>query len=405
MRLPRVKAARAKRMAMPRNSVVRFAVSLASLLLIGGLAAIWAKPTADSYLLYVGTLTGKASAGIYAYRFHPDNGQLEFLGLAAQTPDPTFVAVHPNQKFLYAVNESPARGPGTGNTVAAFRIDGRSGKLVALNAVSSAGTAPCHLAVSRDGKVLVVTNCGNGSVAVFPIRENGSLAHATAVLQHHGSSANSQRQKGPHAHCVIISRDSKRVFVADLGVDKIFMYHLNSDLGSLDPADPAAVSVRPGAGVRHLALHPNGKFLYAISELDSTLTVFRRSGGTLNQIQVISALPDDAPPQIGGSEVELDAKAKFLYASIRGGQNSIAVFAVDEVKGVLRPLQHISTGGRTPRQFAIDPTGAFLFAGNQNSHSLVIFQILANGLLRPAQRSLEEIDSPACIAFVESHPG
>jgi 6-phosphogluconolactonase len=204
---------------------------------------------------------------------------------------------------------------------------------------------------------------------------------------------------------VVITPDSTKAFVADLGLDKIFIYRLNSSSGSMQPAHPPTASLPRGDGVRHLALDAGGKFLYALSELDSTITVFRCSEGAVKQIQRISALPHDAPPQIGGSEIELDANGAFLYTSIRGAQNMIAVFAVDRSNGMLTPVQHISSGGKTPRHFAIDPTNAFLFVANQNSHSIAIFSIDAEGRLHPTHRSLDEIESPACIVFVEPHHG
>jgi 6-phosphogluconolactonase len=390
---------------MRRKSLLRFAVTFAYLLLAGGAAQVWASSSERAYLAFVGTLTGRSAIGIYAYRFHPAGAHTEFLGLAAKTPAPTFLAVHPSQKFLYAVNETAGKDRAGGNTVTAFRIDDRTAKLLTLNTVPSGGTGPCHAAVSGDGKVLVVTNCGSGSVAAFPIREDGSLAYASVVLQHQGSSVNPQRQKGPHAHGVVITPDSTKAFVADLGLDKIFIYRLNSGSGSIEPSDPPTASLSPGAGVRHLALDLSGNFLYALSELDSAITVFRCSRHAVRQIQLISALPHDAPPQIGGSEIELDAKGAFLYTSIRGAQNMIAVFAVDRNNGRLTAVQHISSGGRTPRHFAIDPTHAFLFAANQNSHSIAIFAIGADGRLRPTHRFLDDVESPACIVFVEPHHG
>lgn len=385
---------------MRRKTLLRFAVTFAYWLLAGGAAPLAADSCGRGYLAFVGTL-GQSATGIYAYRFHPGKARAEFLGLAAKTPAPAFLVVHPGQMFLYAVNEIAGRD--RAGTVTAFRIDDRSAKLKTLDTVPSGGTGPCHAAVSPDGKVLVVTNCGSGSVAAFPIREDGSLGNAAAVLQHQGSSVNPQRQRGPHAHGVVITPDSAKVFVADLGLDKIFIYCLNSGSGSMEAADPPNASLAPGGGVRHLALDAGGKFLYAVSELDSTITVFRCSQGAVEAIQRISALPHDAPAQIGGSEIELDAKGAFLYTSIRGGQNMIAIFAVDRSNGRLAPVQHISSGGRTPRHFAIDPSHRFLFAANQNSHSIAIFAIGADGRLRPTRRFLDEIASPACIVFVEPH--
>lgn len=355
-----------------------------------------------SYLVYVGTLTNGNSQGIYAYRFDPATGKSHFLGLSAVTPDPTFLLASKNERYLYAVNELGNGQGEKGNTVSAFRIDSHTGKLVFINKVSSAGAGPCHLSQDHTAKVLLVANCGSGSLALLPIMPDGSLGVATAVVQHQGSSINPARQKGPHAHGIAISPDNRFALVADLGLDKIFLHPMNPRNRILS-AGHVAVSVIPGGGVRHLAFHPNGKFLYAIDELDSSLTVFHYTHGTLRKIETLPALPRGTVPAKGGSELEVDRSGHFLYASIRGEQNSIGVFSIDPRSGRLSPIQFSSTEGETPRHFAIDPGGSWLAVANQNSHSIVWLRRNAeSGRLQSAHRRSLEVDSPACVVFIVS---
>ena len=355
-----------------------------------------------SYLVYVGTFTNGKSQGIYAYRFDPATGKAYYLGLSAATPNPTFLLASKNERYLYAVNELGNGQGEKGNTVSVFRIDSHTGKLVFINKVSSAGAGPCHLSQDHTAKVLLVANCGSGSLALLPIMPDGSLGEATAVVQHQGSSINPVRQKGPHAHGIAISPDNRFALVADLGLDKIFLHPMNPRNRILS-AGHVAASVIPGGGVRHLAFHPNGKFLYAIDELDSSLTVFHYTRGMLQMVETLPALPSGTAPAKGGSELEVDRSGHFLYASIRGEQNSIGVFSIDPRSGRLSPIQFISTEGETPRHFAIDPGGAWLAVANQNSHSIVWLRRNAeSGRLQSAHRRSQEVDSPTCVVFVVS---
>ena len=355
-----------------------------------------------TYLMYVGTMTNGNSRGIYAYRFDPATGRSHFLGLSAATPNPTFLLASKNERYLYAVNESGNDQGEKGNTVSAFRIDSHTGKLVFINKVSSAGAGPCHLSLDRTAKVLLVANCGSGSLALLPIMPDGSLGKAAAVVQHQGSGMDPVRQKGPHVHGIAISPDNRFALVADLGLDKIFLHPMNPRNRILS-AGRVAVGVTPGGGVRHLAFHPNGKFLYAIDELDSSLTVFHYSHDMLRKIETLPALPGGTAPAKGGSELEVDRSGHFLYASIRGEQNSIGVFAIDARSGRLSPIQFISTEGKTPRHFAIDPGGSWLAVANQNSHSIVwLRRNVESGRLQSAHSRSQDVDSPTCVAFVVS---
>lgn len=355
---------------------------------------------AGGELVYVGTGTSGTSRGIYAYRFDPANGDVSFLGLEAATPNPTFLSLSSDHRTLYAVNEDGSAAGAEGNTVSAFRIEAHSGGLRFLNKVSSGGIGPCDLALAHKARFLLVSNCGSGSVALLPILPDGSLAQAASVVQHHGSSVNPQRQSGPHAHGLAISLDDRFAFVADLGIDRVFVHPINSRRPSLSAGTESA-PVTSGGGVRHLALDPGGRTLYSIDELDSQLTVFHYSHGKIQKTYAEYALPAGAPPQKGGSELAFDSSGRFLYASVRGSQNTIAVFSIDPHSGFPHPLQFISSQGIMPRHFALDLTGAWLAVANQKSHSIVwLRRDAATGRLLATHIRSDELDSPMCIAFV-----
>jgi 6-phosphogluconolactonase len=351
-------------------------------------------------LVYVGTGTSGTSRGIYAYRFDPASGHASFLGLEAATPNPTFLTVAREWQTLYAVNENGKAAGGDGNTVSAFRINRHTGRLKFLNKVPSAGDGPCDLALAHTAHFLLVSNCGSGSVALLPLLPDGSLARAASVVQHHGSSMNSRRQSGPHAHGLAISLDDRFAFVADLGIDKIFVHPIDPRKASISAATEA-VLVTGGGGVRHLTLDPDGRFLYSIDELDSALAVFRYVRGRIHKIFIQHALPAGAPPQRGGSELAIDSSGRFLYASVRGDQNNIAVFSIDPHNGIPHPIDFISSEGIMPRHFALDLTGSWLAVANQKSHSIVwLRRDPATGRLRSIGDRSGQLDSPMCVAFV-----
>jgi len=351
-------------------------------------------------LVYVGTYT-KASKGIYAWRLNTATGQLQPLGLAAETTNPTFLAVHPSRRFLYAVSEvSSFQGQKSG-AVSAFAIDPKSGKLSFLNQAPSRGAGPCHLTVDSRGRNLLVANYGSGSMAVLSISDDGRLREASDFVQHHGSSVDPKRQQGPHAHSVNLSPDNRFAIVADLGLDQVLVYRFNPAYSALGANEPPFAKVNPGAGPRHFAFHPSGKFAYVINELQSTVTAFTwaADAGTLSEIQTISALPKDFSGESYCAEVQVHPGGRFLYGSNRG-HDSIAVFAIDEAKGTLTPVEHVSTQGKWPRHFGIDPSGTLLLAANQNSDNITVFRIDAKtGRLQATGQSLEA-GSPVCVKFV-----
>ena len=387
--------------ARERNFFDNLTVLALLLSLLIPFSGVSANAGGKSYFVYIGTYTHTASKGIYAYRFSPSSGDVAPLGLVAETGHPSYLIEHPNHRFLYAVNEHEI-STDPGNTISAFAMDTNTGKLTFLNKVSSKGVGPCHIAIDKTGKILVAANFGSGSVAAFPIHPDGRLGEASGFDQHHGSSIDPERQTGPHAHCVVFSPDNRFVIVADRGLDKVFVYRLNHASASLEPNDPPFIALHPGWGPRHLAFHPNGKFLYLISEMGSELTTldYDASHGTLKEIQSISALPEGFSGRNVSAEVQVDRAGRFVYGSNRG-DDSIGVFAVDANTGTLTPVQHVSTQGKTPRNFSLDPTGAYLFVGNQESASVVIFRVDATtGKLTPTGQILKDATEPTCVLFV-----
>jgi 6-phosphogluconolactonase len=356
-------------------------------------------------LVYFGTYTGAKSKGIYVSRFDVSSGALSAPELAAEATNPSFLAVHPARDFLYAVNEVSEYGGKPTGSVMAFAIDRSTGKLTAVNRESSVGAGPAHLVVDKSGENVLVANYGGGSVTVLPIRKDGGLKPASASIQHTGSSVNPERQKEPHAHSVNLDPDNRLAYVADLGIDKIMIYRFNARDGSLVPSDPPSTSVQAGAGPRHVAMHPRGRFAYAINELQCTVTAFSRDPmqGGLTALQTISTLPPGQPvlPAYSAADVQVHPSGRFLYGSTRG-YDSIAVFAIDEKSGRLTPVQNVPAGGQTPRGFGIDPGGAYLLAANQNSDSVVVFRIdQQTGRLTPTGKKID-IGAPVCVKFVRA---
>jgi 6-phosphogluconolactonase len=352
---------------------------------------------AGESLVYFGTYTITNSKGIYLSKFNPDTGKLSTPELAAETKNPTFLAVNPNGRYLYAANEVS-----DASAVSAFALDAHTGTLTPLNQQASGGSGPCHISVDATGKCLLVANYNSGSIAALPIHADGSLGEATTTIRHTGSGANPARQAGPHAHFILPSPDNRFALNCDLGLDKVFVYHLDADAAKLSPGDPPFTSVAPGSGPRHLIFSPDGKFVYVINELASTISAFNydATNAAMTEMQTVSTLPKDFSKNNTAAEIAMLPSGKFLYASNRG-HNSIAIFAVDQKSGTLTFVEHQPTQGRTPRHFAIDPTGRWLFAENQASDSVVVFAIDPDtGKLKPTGQTLA-IGSPVCTVFVD----
>jgi 6-phosphogluconolactonase len=352
-------------------------------------------------LVYFGTYTGATSRGIYVSRLDAATGGLSAPELAAETVNPSFLAVHPAGRFLYAVNEVDEFEGEAAGFASAFAIDRVSGRLTELNRSSSRGAGPCYLSLDRTGRHLFVANYGGGSVAVLPVGEDGRVGPASAFVQHRGSG-----DGAPHAHSIDADARNRIVLAADLGLDRVLAYRFDSTRGTLVAHDPPFVALEKGAGPRHLALHPGGRLAYVLNELSMTLTAMRYDPerGALDPIQTVSSLPDGVAVARGfdGAEVLVHATGRFLYASNRG-HDTIAVFAIDENTGGLRLLEHVPTQGKTPRGFGVDPSGRYLLAANQDSDTVVVFRIdPETGRLAPTGRSAG-VGSPVSVAFVSEN--
>ena len=350
--------------------------------------------------IYVGTYTHGDSEGIYALEMDPISGALTSPKLVVKSVNPSFLAIHPSRRFLYAVNEVDRFNGQDGGGISAYSIDSSDASLTLLNAESSRGEAPCHLVVDRAGRNVLVANYGGGNVAVLPIRADGSVGVATALVQHQGSGPTT-RQAMPHAHAIHLDAENRHALAVDLGLDKVLVYRFQPENGTLLPHDPPSASVLPGSGPRHLALHPNRPFAFVINELQSTVTVFRYDArqGVLAPIQSISTLPAGFGGSSYTAEVLVHPSGRFLYGSNRG-DDSIAVFAIDRESGRLQAVEFEPTQGQIPRNFGSDPAGRFLVVANQKSDNLVVFRIdEETGALDSAGHQIS-VPHPVCVRFL-----
>lgn len=354
----------------------------------------------DGELLYVGTYTGTdRSEGIYLVRMDPRTGELRQLGAVNVGPNPSFLAIHPNGRVLYAVNEVEERNGKASGAVAAFTIAGDTGGLARLNEQPSEGGAPCYVSVDSTGRVVLVANYVGGNVALLPIRSDGTLGAATSVAQHSGTGPDTTRQEAAHAHCILPDPSNRFALAADLGVDRVLVYRLSLADGTLHHMEGSDARLRPGAGPRHLAFHPTLPLVLVANELDSTVTTLRfdRENGQLSTLQSYSTLPRGWSGTSYVADIHLSSSGRALYVSNRG-HNSLAVFSVDAT-GALEFEQAVSTEGDWPRNFSLDPTGRWLLVANQRSDSIVVFaRDPDSGRLTPTTQRIA-IPSPVCLRF------
>jgi 6-phosphogluconolactonase len=371
-----------------------------------GAASAWAAPPRNesplqSFWVFIGTYTDAGSKGIYRAVLNLEEGSLGNLELAAEVENPSFLAIHPSQGFLYAVNEVGKSSGKPNGAITAYALDPTNGKLTRLNQQSSGGTYPCHIVVDREGTHVLTANYGSGSAAVVALQKDGRLGEVTNQVQHQGKGADPGRQEGPHAHSINLDTANHFAFVADLGLDKVLVYRYNARKGTLKPNDPPAFATAPGAGPRHFAFHPNGRFAYVINELNSTVTAmsYDHEHGVLKEQQTLSTLPADFKGKSYPAEVQVHPLGKFLYGSNRG-HDSIAIFTIDPKDGTLKAAGYQTHHIKNPRNFGIDPTGSFLIVANQDNNSVVLFRIdRATGALSPLGGDLT-VSRPVCIKMV-----
>lgn len=358
----------------------------------------------DELILYVGTYTekeahvdGKAE-GIYVYKFDPKTGNLSYESTSELVVNPSYLVVHPSKNYLYAVNETGGVATDTAGAVTAFSIDPETSALSIINQVSSTGDWPCHISVDNSGMFTLVANYG-GSVAMFPLNGDGSIAEASKTIEHQGSGP-ATRQTGPHAHMIISGLDNKLVYAVDLGADKVFSYLLDTDNQTL-VSTQKNTDISPGAGPRHLAIHPELKKAYVVNELNGTIDCFNidESGG-LEIFQTISTLAEGSIDEAACADIQIHPSGKYLYASNRGEMNNIAIFEISSGDGALQLLGHQSTYGKGPRSFVIDPGGKFLLVANQDTDNVFTFKIDKDtGLLIDGPLETK-IPTPVCLKFL-----
>lgn len=340
--------------------------------------------------------------GIYRARFNLVTGELSDVALAAEAANPTFLALAPNRRVLYAIGETEEFNGQFGGSVSAYAIDPTSHTLTLLNQQPTRGGFACHVNVDATGRVVIVANYGSGNVAVYPVQADGRLGPMSDFVQHTGSGPNPERQLGPHAHQAMLSPDNRFVFVNDLGTDKVIIYQLDAAQGAITPNSTAPFArLHAGAGPRHLDFHPSGKFVYVINELNATLTAFGYDAaqGALTLLQTLSTLPPNSTAAKSCADVHVHPSGKFVYGSNRG-HDSIAIFGIDENTGLLTALGHEPTQGEQPRNFAIDPNGRFLLAENQDSDTMVSFRIdPGTGALTPTG-FVAQVPTPVCLKLL-----
>lgn len=356
----------------------------------------------EDWWVYIGTYSGENSRGIYRAHFNTRTGVLGAPELSAEVASPSFLALHPSKDVLYAVSETWDAAKPEGS-VHAFEIQRPDGKLTAHGQQSSGGQGPCHLTVERSGRAVLVANYGNGSIAAVPLDKAGRMLQTTSIIQHRGSSVNQARQSGPHAHVIVPDPRNRFALVCDLGLDKVLVYKLGRQEPWLTPNEVYGAPVTPGAGPRHLAFHPDGRSVYVINEMGSSIDVFSYGprDGALTPVQTVSTLPAGFAGESSCAEIQVHPSGKFVYASNRG-HDSIAVYAWDGAGRRLTLVEHQSTLGKTPRHFAIAPGGRWLLAENQDSDSLVVFRIdPATGRLT-ASGGQQKVGKPVCAVFVRA---
>jgi 6-phosphogluconolactonase len=364
---------------------------------------------AEAVTVYIGAGTGEAgpglerSRGIYRGRLNAATGELAGIELAAELPQATFLALDGSGRRLYAVSEVGDYGGQESGAVAAFAVDAATGALQPLNVQPSGGSGPAYVSVDRSSRLVLAANYGGGSVACLPVAEDGRLEPPSQVVQHHGSGPNADRQDAPHAHCIVPDRANRYALAADLGIDRVLVYRLDPEAGTLRAGPVPQIPTRPGAGPRHLAFHPSANILYVSCELDSTVAVYAYDSetGAATEIQALSTLPEGYAGENTTSEVAVAPSGRCVYVANRG-QDAIAIFAVDPDAGTLTLTGHQPTGGSVPRHFALDPTGQWLLVANQQGHNVTTLRVDAEtGVLQPTGHKAA-MSTPMCIRFATS---
>lgn len=372
--------------------------TLLSLLCFFAITFIMAQP-----FLIVGTYTSGASEGIYVYTFDQQTGAAKLVS-TAKTSNPSYLAISPNGKYVYAVNENAdTTGPFIGGSVTAFAFSKSTGQLTAINQQASKGKHPCYITTSNNGQWVVVGNYSSGTVAVLPVQKNGALRKASSTVQHTGSGPNTARQQSAHVHGTVLTNDNQYLLVPDLGMDKVVVYRFSKGTGKLTGVPAFTASTKPGSGPRHLVLDAQNKYAYLTEELTGNVTVFQFQKGKLAAVQTISAHPAGYTGDISSADIHLSPDGRFLYCSNRGASNTIAIFQINKANGQLSLVGHQSTLGIKPRNFNFDPSGNFLLVANQETSQIVVFKVnKATGLLTDTGNRID-VPNPVCLKWIDGY--
>nr|MBD3621685.1 lactonase family protein [Sunxiuqinia sp.] len=351
----------------------------------------------EEVLLYVGTYTDNDSEGIYCYEFDEELGELTLKFVSPNQENPSFLAISPNQNYLYAVSEV-RQSPGIDSgSVTAYRI-AASGELEKINQKATKGYHPCHVEVSPDGKFVVASNYSSGSLSFYRVEDDGGLSDSFQQIQHVGSGPDSTRQSQPHAHSALFEFSGDLLVSADLGNDKLEFYQYDEVTGRFQEAEKAFVAMEPGAGPRHFAFSPDGQFIYVMNELNSQVSVLKKQGEQFDLLESVSTLPIDFEGDNSGADIHVSADGRFVYSSNRG-HNSIAVFSRD-ANGSIHLIETVPVEGEWPRNFSISPGGNYLLVANQHSNNITVFEIDSEaGILSYTGTSME-VPDPVCLRFL-----
>jgi 6-phosphogluconolactonase len=355
---------------------------------------------AQKHIMLIGTYDSPKSEGIYVYEFDSNNGTAKALS-HIKTPNPSFIEISKNNKFVYAVNET-ASNDNTGGGISSFYFNKDSNKLVFINQQASKGNHPCHLSLDKANKNIAVANYTGGNFSIFNINKDGSLDTAKQVIQHYGNSADTARQKSPHVHSVYYGNENKKLFVADLGTDKVSIYDIIKKTNYIEPKGVVILESKKGAGPRHIAFNKNETTIYVLEELKGNIIVYNKDlKKGFEKVQSISNVPDTFKGFAGSADIHLSGDGNFLYASNRGASNTIAIYKINKNDGTLNLITHQSTLGIAPRNFNFDPSEKYLLVANQNSNEIVIFERDAKtGLLKDTENRIN-VGKPVCIKWIK----
>jgi len=347
-------------------------------------------------LVFAGSYAEAEENGVYVYAFDEESGTLTLTDAVAEFRNPTFLNVDADRKLLYAISETVNQSGQKVGEAAAFAIDSNEGSLQLINRKETVASTTCHIQRDENSRFLTVTSYHGGMIGLFGITEEGAIGSQLDVKQHAGSSLHPERQDRPHPHSSFYSPDGRYLLVSDLGLDRIVTYRLDEAANKL--VHQSEVSLHPGAGPRHLSFHPNGKFVYVINEVDSTITSFTydEENGQLTTKETVSTLPADFNGENSCAEITVSADGRFVYGSNRG-HDSIVVFSIDEITGSMSLVQHTSVEGGHPRHFALTPNGSYLLAANRDTNNIVTFTVnIASGELAFTGNSVT-LSKPVCV--------